>query len=340
MSELVRAAAVAGYFDVARQFGVNTAPLLRAVGLSPPMLANAEQMIPARAVVSLLENTAAAAGCVTFALHMAAARSLSDLGLVSLLIAHQPTLREALAILTLYRNRINSTLVLQIEEHGDIAVLREDFSMPAERGSRQSADLALGVLAQICTTMLGPRWQPDSVCFGYGPPPDDQRGIYQKLFHCPIQFGADFNGIVIAIGDLDRVNARADPALAAHARTLLESVMDTAARTVVQEVEAAILMLLPLGRASVRAVADAMGVNPRTLQRQLDIEQRSFSDLLNGVRRQQLTRHFANPRLRLTDIANLLGYASLGAFTRWHTDQFGETPSRRRKQTVAGSESR
>ena len=83
---------------------------------------------------------------------------------------------------------------------------------------------------------------------------------------------------------------------------------------------------------AVRAVADALGLNLRTLQRQLDTQGCSFSELLSRVRRQQLPRHFANPRLRLTDIADLLGYASLGAFTRWHIDQYGETPSQARRR--------
>lgn len=332
MNEIVRAAALSGYFPAAEQFGVQPAPLLRAVGLTPAMLANPEAMLPARAVVQLLENTAAAAGCVTFALHMAARRTLADMGLVSLLIAHQRTLRDALEVLTLYRNRINSTLVLQIEEHGQIAILREDFALQFERGSRQATDLALGVLAQTCATVLGTLWQPETVLLSYEAPPADQRHIYRQVFQCSPEFGAELNGIVISARDLDQQNPRADPALAVHARALLESVMDTAERTLAQEVEAAILMLMPTGRATVRAVADALGLNLRTLQRQLDTQGCSFSELLSRVRRQQLPRHFANPRLRLTDIADLLGYASLGAFTRWHIDQYGETPSQARKR--------
>jgi AraC-like DNA-binding protein len=332
VTETVRAAALSGYFPAAAQFGVQPTPLLRAVGLTPAMLANPEALLPARAVMQLLENTAAAAGCVTFALHMAARRTLADMGLVSLLIAHQRTLRDALEVLTLYRNRINSTLLLQIEEHDRIAILREDFALQVDRGSRQASDLALGVLAQTCATVLGALWQPEAVLLAYEAPPAEQRPIYRQVFQCAAEFGADLNGIVIAAADLDAENPRADAALAVHARALLETVMDTAAHTLVQDVEAAILMLMPIGRASARGVADALGLNLRTLQRQLDAEGARFSELLAGVRRQQLPRHFANPRLRLTDIADLLGYGSLGAFTRWHIDQFGETPTVRRKR--------
>ncbi|HYJ81755.1 MAG TPA: hypothetical protein VEW26_02795, partial [Allosphingosinicella sp.] len=43
-------------------------------------------------------------------------------------------------------------------------------------------------------------------------------------------------------------------------------------------------------------------------------------------------RYLANPRLRLTDVADLLGYASLAAFSRWHVERFGESPSTARRR--------
>ena len=52
--ELVRSAALTAYFPVARQFGLDPAPLLRSVGLSRVILNHPEQMISADAVTTLL----------------------------------------------------------------------------------------------------------------------------------------------------------------------------------------------------------------------------------------------------------------------------------------------
>ena len=125
--ELVRAAALKGYFEVAEELKLDTVPLLRRAGFSPSMFANPEQMLPARSVIRLLEESAEAAGCPTFGLRMAERRELADLGIVSLLIAHQPTLGDALSVLSQYRNRINSTLVLRVEKFGDMVLLTEMF---------------------------------------------------------------------------------------------------------------------------------------------------------------------------------------------------------------------
>lgn len=65
------------------------------------------------------------------------------------------------------------------------------------------------------------------------------------------------------------LNLRADAGLARHARAMIEQVMSPAARTIVQEVEELILILLPLGRATLAASADSLGMNPRTLQHRL-----------------------------------------------------------------------
>jgi AraC-like DNA-binding protein len=329
MGELVRVAALTGYFEVMATFGVDPQALLREQGLSAAMLANPEQPIPARATIRLLERSAEVTGCVT--LRMAERRALANLGSTSLLIAHQPTLRQALAALAEFRARINSALVLQFEEIGDQAILREDFSLRRPEPARQSSDLALGVIARLCSSMLGNRWAPQTVCFTHQAPPPDELAIFTRLFHCRPEFDQEFNGIVIAAADLDRPNPKADDQLARQARQLIEAVMSPAERTTAQEVEQLIALLLPAGRATVQTCAASLGVTVRTLQRMLDAESESFSALLHRARMQLAMQYLANPRMRVTDVAQMLGYGSTGAFTRWHTQTFGKPPLKWRK---------
>ena len=330
--ELVRSAALTGYFAVADELRLDAKPLLRDAGLSRAMLDNPEQMIPARAVVRLLEDSASASGCLTFGLQMAARRELADLGLVSLLIAHQPTLGEAIAVLGEYRNRINTNLMLRVERFDGLALLREVFTFDPPLVSRQADDLAIAVLDRMCRTVLGAGWQPISISFRYEPPPAADRKVYKQLFSCPVEFGSEFDGILIASSTLDMPNPRSEPALASHARKLIGTMVDPGERTIVEEVEQAILVLMPAGRATIETVADTLGVNVRTLQRRLVDEGTSFSLVLNRVRVREVTRHFVHRRHRLTDIAHMLGYASLGAFSRWYGENFHETPTEGRKR--------
>lgn len=332
MTELVRVAALSGFFKTMQGFGVDPAPLLKEVSLSHRLLGNAEQMIPARAAMRLMERAATVTGCATFGLQMAESRILADLGATSLLIAHQPTLRAALAALTKYRNRINSTLVLHIDDFGDSILIREDFAMIEPEASRQASDLALGVLARLCKSVLGDDWQAELVCFVHSAPPTSEMAIYRRLFGCRPEFNSECNGIVISPRDLDRPNQRADAALAEHARKLIESVMSTERHNVAQQVEQSILLLLPSGLANIQTCSEMLSVTVRTLQRNLDSESASFSALLHKARAQLSTKYLSNPHTRITNVAEMLGYGSIGAFTRWHIQAFGITPSKRRRQ--------
>jgi AraC-like DNA-binding protein len=324
--ELVRACSLTGYFAVAEQLGLDVTPLLRRAGLARSMMSNAEKMLPARSVVRLLEDSASASGCVTFGLRMAAERRVSDIGKVSLLIVHQPTLRGSLDVLSEFRNRLNSHLTLQVEEHGDTVFLRQHFALNPPMVSRQVNDAALGVHYNLCRTMMGDDWRPQCVILSYERPMLADRAIYERFFDCPIQFGADFDGILVNARDMERQRSDWDAALAGYARRLVSATIDPGERTVVGEVEQSIRLLMPEGRARFAGVADALGTNVRTLQRHLDREGTSFSDLLDRVRVQQVSEHFANRRLRLTDVADLLGYSTLASFSNWYRSRFHETP--------------
>ena len=331
MAELVRVAALTGYLDTMATFGVDPRPLLKEQGLSADSLINPEHLIPARSAIRLLERSADVTGCQTLGLRMAQGRGLANLGAASLLIAHQPTLRRALAALSEFRTRINSTLVMHIEEFDGGAIIREDFVLSRPEPSRQAFNLALGVLTRLCSTILGEQWSPRTVYFSHAAPHANELSVFTSLFRCRPQFDRDFNGIVISADDLDRPNANADDQLAVHARHLLESVMSPAAHTAREDVDKLIRFLLPTGRATVQTCAASLGLTVRTLQRSLDAEHESFSDLLHRARMQLATEYLANPRIRVTDIADMLGYSSIGAFTRWHTQTFGRSPRQVRK---------
>ena len=331
MAELMRVAALSGYLETMGSFGVDPRPLLKEQELSADLLANPEQLIPARAAIRLLERSAEATGCLTLGVRMAACRSLANLGATSLLIAHQPNLRLALSTLREFRNRINSTLVLNFEPIGEDVILREDFSLRRPEPSRQASDLALGVLARLCSSALGEAWAPRAVCFTHEAPPQSELPLFRQVFRAPPQFDCEFNGLVIAAADLDRPNLKADDQLALHARQLLESVMAPVTRTTAEDVDHLIKLLLPSGRATIQVCAASMGLTVRTLQRALDAESETFSALLNRARMQLATQYLANPRMRVTDIADLLGYSSIGAFTRWCSQSLGQSPRRLRR---------
>lgn len=325
MSTLVRAAVLTNYLEVAQHLGLNSHTELARAGLSKALLQDPEQMLPVQNAVQLLENSALASGCPTFGLRMAESRQFSDLGAVALLLTHQPTLRTALQVAVQYRHLLNRALGIFIEEAGDLVIIREEIVTDTPMPCRQATELAIGVMARMCASLLGAHWRPVSVNFSHEAP-DDLR-LHRRLFGCEVKFGAEFNGIACPARAFDAPNPNADPAMARYAQRFVDSLHDPGEHSIVFEVRKAIYLLLPMGRATIEQIAHALGMNVRTLQRRLEEAGANFSDLISEVRRDLVQRYMNNPNYSLARIGDLLGYSLPSSFTRWFATQFGSTPA-------------
>jgi AraC-like DNA-binding protein len=324
MPALVRAASLSNFAETARQAGLDPVVMLREAKIDPAALLHPDMRIQAERVSGLLEAAAERAGWPEFGLRMAESRRLSDLGAVSLLIAHQPSLREVLAVMVRYRSQLNEALALHVEQSGELVVVREELVTEGPTPGRQARELALGVLFRTFRTLLGSRWRPQSVNFTHSAPEDLR--VHRRLFGFEVQFESDFNGIVCEAADLDRAMPAADPAMARYAQQFVDTLARSDGGSVVLEARQAIYLLLPLGQASVERIARALGMNVRSLQRRLEDEGFSYSDLINDVRRELALRYLASRSNSLTRIAELLGYAQSSSFTRWFIVQFGAAP--------------
>ncbi|MDM0116981.1 AraC family transcriptional regulator [Variovorax sp. J22R133] len=336
MAPLVRAAALTNFMEVAESLGFNPREALRHAGLNHNLLKDPEQRISTDAVVALLEESATGSGCDTFGLRMAESRQLSSFGVVSLLITHQATLRDALITTIDYRHLLNESLAMQLEDAGRMAILRQEVL--TTKPSRQGAELALGVVFRMCSALMGAQWRPSSVNFTHSAPSDLR--LHRRVFACRLEFDSEFNGIVFAAADLAAPNPRADPAMARYARQFIESLPQSHEDAIVLEVRRAIYLMLPTGRATSESVAQGLGMSVRSMQRQLDEAGATFTTLLNAVRCELAPRYMENPKFSLSRISEMLGYSTQGSFTRWFAAQFGELPSTWREREEARQHSR
>lgn len=336
MSSLIRAATLKNYFEVAQQLGLNPQPLLRTAGLSRTMLSDPERRIPAAAAVKLLEDSARQTGCDTFGLRMAESRQLSDFGVVSLLLIHQPTLRDALMTTMKYRHLLNELLAIHVEERGRTVVIREEFVPGPGPTSRQAIELAMGALYRLCGFLLGPHWKPHSVHFTHGPP--ENLLVHRRVFRCATEFDREFNGIVCDAADLTYRNPSADPAMAVYVKRLVESLPTPDKNSITTDVRKDLYILMPMGQATIEQVAHGRGMNVRTLQRRLEEANETFSDILNSVRTDLAVRYMENRNYSLQVVGRLLGFSAPSSFTRWFSAEFGMAPRAWRKDLRSRSE--
>lgn len=325
MTALVRAAALMHFGELARQVDLSPQLLLRETRLDRRVLAEPDLRVPASKVAAVLERAAEQSGIPNFGLRMAESRQLSDFGPLSLLMSHLPTLRAVLTTMAQYRNLLNESLVLHVEETGNLAILREELVIDGVAPLRQAHELAVGTLCRMLRSVLGRNWLPLSAHFTHSAPPD--LGVHRRLLGPKIVFDDEFNGVVCAAADLDRSNPTADPGLARYARQFVDALPHAKRHSTTQEVRKAIYLLLPLGRASIAGAAEGLGLNIRTLQRRLTEEGSEFQNLLAGVRRDLAVRYMASSRHSVAEVTAMLGYSRHSSFTRWFAAEFGVPPS-------------
>lgn len=162
-----------------------------------------------------------------------------------------------------------------------------------------------------------------------------QQALYEQVFACTLHFGATRYALGISHDLCQRPLRQANPALQPllrqHAQTLLErlpnaNLKDQAMRLIAEQ--------LAHGEPDRAALATALNLSERTLQRRLAEEQVSYQQLLADTRRQLAEQHLREGHLPATEIALLLGYSEPSVFFRAFRQWTGLTPGEYRQRTM------
>ena len=323
-TELIRAASLTAFPEVARSFGLKPESLLSEVGIDRRALGDPEMRISAPAVGRLLELAAQRAKVETFGLHMAETRSIAILGPIGLLLREEPTVRHAIHSLGKYLFLHNETLVLHLDEVEDQAVVNLEIHLARQMPFRQGVELSIAVLYRILQSLIGPTWQP-IVCLAHEPPA--RRDVHHRVLGARVDFRCNYNGLIFSARDLERPVPGANPIFADHARRYLESLTNKSGATLESKVRDLVRVQLSSGRCTVERLAHQIGCDRRTLHRRLALEQVTFDAILHSVRRELAVRLLQNRRANFASAADMLGFSSTSAFSRWFVGAFGKRPS-------------
>jgi AraC-like DNA-binding protein len=262
-------------------------------------------------------------------------RQLSHFGVVGLLLAHQRTPRDALQMALQYQHLLNEAIAVRLEESDGTAILRQEVLTDGPMPAVQGIEMLVATNVQLFRLLIGARWHPRSVHFRHSAPAS--LDVHHRIFRCKCVFEDDFNGMAFPSSDLDQVNPAVDPMIAGYARKFIDAMRDHDSGSPVADVRRLIYLLLPTGNATIKQVAQSLGRNTRSLQRELERLGESFSSLLNHIRRDLVVGYLANARFEVGHVAGLLGFMQHASFTRWFSREFGTTPTdwRRRGGNVA-----
>ncbi len=333
----VRATALLDFPAVALELGIDPYAALHRVGIDPASLSRADVTLPADRVAWLLEGVAEKSGVADLAIRIAMRRRLANLGVAGLVLGQQPTVRAALAMAEKYKHLLSTAQSLHAQGgDGEVTPLILGVSIAASAPGRQSRELALAAYVHLFRLLHGEHWTPLTVHFSHAEPKGAT--LHQRFFRCPVQFGSPLDGFECPTADLDRVNTKADAALASYAAALLDTLPNQDDGAQVGMVTRLIHALLPMGGATIDRVAGTMGRNVRTLQRDLARQGTQFSILLAEARKASAVELLRDPSLSIAAVAERLGYSHPSAFIRFFHAQFQKAPGEwRATSSLTGS---
>jgi|JI10StandDraft_1071094.scaffolds.fasta_scaffold03613_10 AraC-like DNA-binding protein len=316
---LSRSATLDGYARVTQELGLDPQALVAEVGLPPASLTDPDLKVPTSAVLQLFELTAARAGVADFGLRVARTRLFSNLGVISLVMREQPNVRKAVEALAEHVWAQAEGLSIAIDDTDGVVTLSASIAHAPATSVRQNIELTLAVLLGLLRRFLGPRWVPEMVLFRHRKPASV--ALHISTFGCVPLFGQYLDAIVLRAADLDVEIAGADPGAASQLARYLEFVAGRREADFVEKVQHIVALMLPGGDCQAANVARLLGMDRRTLHRRLAHGGTCFSALLKRERAELAHAYIAAGDRSLTEIAGLLGFSSLSAFSRWRRQE-------------------
>lgn len=305
--------------------GVDCRSLFARLGLDYAALADADARFPQDAMTRLWHLAVEASGNPAIGLNMARVVRPSSFHVVGYALMSSRNLLEGFARLVRYQRIIaeGSDLAFQPTADGyQLTLVIHGDRLPS---ARQSAEASLAYSLAFCRWLTGKPLTPRLVSF-QGPPPADLQP-YKEVFQGPLKFNAEHYALLFERADLDAPLPTANEALAQlHDRFAGEYLARFSDSRVTHQVRQVLCRLLPQGEPKREAVAQALLLSERTLQRRLQDEGSTYQQLLDDTRRELAGQYLAQPNLTLLEIAYLLGFADPSNFFRAFRRWFDTTP--------------
>lgn len=209
----------------------------------------------------------------------------------------------------------------------DFTLLMEDSPGIPTRIARQGSDALLSLIVALGREITDTRWVPNEVRLRYSSPPDTT--MLSEFFEAPLRFDCERTGLSIEPALMSLAVVEADAGLHRILESMCSSLLERLPREAdtATEVTRRLMRGIPKGAATLEAIAGALAITPRTLQRRLSEEGTTFLELVDAARYQLARRYLAERQLSVHDTALLLGYSETRAFHRAFKRWAGQTPA-------------
>jgi AraC-like DNA-binding protein len=289
-------------------------------------------LIPEALHLEVWERVMTGLGDPGFPIRYADTVSLDDYGVLGLACKTAPHLGAALATLERHVTGLIDAMTLVVDRRRAAPVVELEHAGVPTLGVRCSIESALAEILGGIRAVTGRAIVPTAVRFRHPRP----RSIRAHVVHFGVapEFSTRDNALILASGSLALPGVRADPALFRYLDRALSATTTSRPRrappALPDRVRAEIVRALPRVP-RVRAVAAALAISSRTLQRELRDGRTTFARELDLARRELSAVLLADPERSIAEVAAALGFSESSAFTRAHRRWTGHAPGTGRR---------
>lgn len=344
MGSRVRATALAGLETLLKTLRGPALPeLLARVDVPVSVLSEKRADFELSAYANLLDECARTTGEECFGLEFARVFPVGGTGLIGHIMRSAPDFREFATSLGKYLPIQVDDLRFQFDEKHPVArlawVLPDDFLAPR----KQLQEFLLTTLVLRIRLLFDPEFMPFKTNFPYREP--THCPAYDEMFGPTRFFEAPSCSVSFRSELLARKNRLCDPVrdpglfatlceiaddqLSAIERSR-EGVKGALGRDLLTRLSNHLIERLGNGEVNLETAAKAMGRSPQWLQAELRRRDTSFAAELSRVRRSLADRYLRDTTLSMSEIAFLLGFSELSAFTRAARGWFSASPTQYR----------
>jgi AraC-like DNA-binding protein len=320
----------------AKAEGIDVAPLLKKSGLTLQQMEDTKARVKVRDQISFLNLIASALPDEFLGFHLAVSSDPREIGLLYYVAATSETLIETLKRTARYSSIVNEGVAIKCSDGKEINMLF-DYVGVSRHLDRQQIEFFVTMLVKVCRKLTGQQLMP-KVRLSH--PRNGTNAEFQDFFGDSVEFGAAVDDVTFPADTRDLPIVSADPYLneiliaycdeaMAHGKNNVGSFRTT--------VETLIAQLLPHGNVRASEIARRLGMSPRSFARRLATEHASYSDILKALRLHLADRYLADDSLSISQIAWLLGYQEVSAFTHAYKRQTGRSPREARARVPAAS---
>lgn len=265
---------------------------------------------------AIFEQAASATGNDNFGLCYGQQFQPEELGMLGYMALASATVGDAFMKVSEMFHHHQQRSMLRLTEQGKWARVEYRIVDPGVASRRQDAELSLGMFVNILRRAHGAGWAPELVMFEHVRP--EGARAHEVEFGAPVQFAQPVNALVFPRAVLDQPM----PAHDARLLTLMQhnlqhfGLATLQAQTLVERTSHAIRQRLNGHEPTLDEISQALNLPNWTMQRRLRIEGYTYQEVLLRVRKTLALEYLSDPAIQISELAFLLGYSEISAFSR------------------------